>query len=201
MNKGYISQFVDVTSTIRVITIQMEKPFEYDVGQYVMVDIEGCESRPFSIASAPRANNTIDIHVRNSGQNVSSVLCSNITQTQPVMISNPMGSLRLQNTNTHKVFIAGGTGVTPFLGMMGEAKAQITLYWGMNSDHEFYTRPQKKGLAVHYCTENYPIDEYLKSSPLDGAEHYISGPPPMVQDTFSKLLDSGVEHSMIFLDE
>ena len=200
MHKGYILQFKDVAKDIRVLTIKLSSPYPYHAGQYAFFEIEGTDPRPFSIANAPRADNTIDIHVRDSGQNISSILCGEIRDSQSISVSDPYGKLKIQHTDKSKIFLAGGTGITPFLAMMQETSAPITLYWGMDNDHDFYVRPHHQGIVVHYCTDTYPIDAYLRS-PIDNGEYYLSGPPAMVRDSLSKLLDLGVEHSNIYYDE
>jgi CDP-4-dehydro-6-deoxyglucose reductase len=199
---GYILNFEDVAPDIRVVTIQLpkDKPYVYRAGQYTMIEMAGEEPRAFSIANAPRADNTIDIHVRNSGFNLSQVLCSDITQGQDVYVHEPSGNLAFQQTHTPVVLLAGGTGITPFLAMIDEIRSPMTLYWGMNRAEDFYMDLRREGLAVHHCTDVYPIDAYLKDINHD-AHVYLSGPPAMVKDSVSKLLAAGVEPSTIFYDE
>lgn len=199
---GIIVQFEDVTADIRRITIQMErgKPYVYHAGQYAQIQIDGFEPRFFSIANAPRKDNTIELHVRNTGGSVSQALCTTIKQGQAVSVSPAKGDLIYDAAHTPAVFIAGGTGITPFLAMIDAYKGKpFTLYWGAKSDHEFYVRPQQNGLAMHYCIDQFPVDAYL-NDPIDGAHIYLSGPPNMVHDSRVKLLAGGIEPSMIYSD-
>lgn len=201
--EAYILQYEDVGHDIRVVTIQMPKDqsFDYHAGQYVFVGIDGEDPRPFSIANAPRDNKTIDLHIRNSGYNLSCALCTSITQGQVVHVSEPKGTLALQDNNNPVVFLAGGTGITPFLAMLDIIQNRsVQLYWGMTSEDEFYSRPHHVGLGVHYCTDVYPVDAYLNNM-IEGADIYIAGPPAMVKDSCAKLLAAGVEPSSIFYDE
>lgn len=204
MFQGYILKFEDVTADIRVITFQLPKetPYSFYAGQYAEFTVEGCESRYFSIANSPRANNTIDVHVRNIGGNVSQALCNDIRQGQAVTLSSPQGTLKLIESENPKIFLAGGTGITPFLAMIESVKPfiPISLYWGMEKDSDFYIRPQQSGLSVTYCTDIYPVDAYIQNI-MEGADVYLSGPPAMVNDSRSKLLAAGVEPSNIFYDE
>jgi NAD(P)H-flavin reductase len=163
--------------------------------------MDGQDPRPFSIANAPRDNNTIDFHIRNSGQNTSHAFCTNIAQGQRVYVSEPHGSLKIENTKNPLVFLAGGTGISPFLAMMEASdNKSISLYWGASSESEFYVRPHHQGLCVYYCTDIYPVDAYLKN-PIDDADIYMAGPPAMVKDSCAKLLAAGVEPSRLFYDE
>ena len=200
---AYILQFEDVTPDIRVVTIQMPKgqPYQFRAGQYADIHIDGHDPRPFSIASAPRADNTIDIHVRNSGRNISHKLCEDIKQGEEINVSPAKGHLGWHGGQNPTVFIAGGTGITPFLAMMeAEPHKPVTLFWGMNAEDDFYVRPRRNGLSAHYCTNIYPIDAYLKD-PIDGAIIYLSGPPAMVRDSKAKLLSAGVDPANIIHDE
>jgi ferredoxin-NADP reductase len=191
--QGIILQFRDVTSDIRVITIQMgrDRQYKYTAGQYTEIQIDGHEARYFSIANAPRADNTIDIHVRNTGGETSSALCSAIKQGQPVTVSPAQGNLMYDTAHTPAVFIAGGTGITPFLAMIDAHKGKsFHVYWGAKKDNEFYVRPQQNGLAMHYCVDEFPVDAHI----------YLSGPPNMVHDSRVKLLANGIEPSRIYSD-
>ena len=201
-HRGYIKQFHDVTGDIRVITIQMDVPYAYQAGQYMVLQIDGYDPRPFSIASAPRRDNSFDIHIRNSGQNLSQHLCHHIKQGDRVSVSMPKGVLHLQPTEKSKVFLAGGTGITPFFAIMEEVKNKpISLYWGMTSEDDFYIRPHGKGLTVRYCTDIYPVDAYIEDGIDWDAIVYLSGPPAMVADSKAKVLAAGVEPSNIVHDE
>lgn len=200
---AYILQYKDVTADIRVVTIQMTKGEKYifTPGQYADIHIDGYDPRPFSIASAPRTDNTIDIHVRNSGYNISRKFCENLTQGEAVHVGPAQGDLSYRDGDQPVVFLAGGTGITPFLAMMDAyPKKPATIYWGMTSEDDFYIRPHRNGLCVHYCTEIYPVDAYLQN-PMDNAVIYLSGPPAMVKDSKVKLLSAGVEPSNIIHDE
>lgn len=202
MHKGTIIQFRDVTADIRIITIQMERGrlYNFHAGQYAEFHLEGHASRFFSIANAPRTDNTIDIHVRNTGGEVSKALCTHIKQGQTIDVSDAKGNLQYDTAHVPAVFLAGGTGITPFLAMVEENKGKpITIYWGAKTENEFYIRPQQNGLAMHYCVDEYPVDAYLKH-PIEGAHIYLSGPPAMVHDSRVKLLAAGIDPRMIYSD-
>ena len=199
----YILQFEDVTHDIRIVTIQMrkDKKFVYMAGQYVQIHMDGCDPRMFSIANAPRDNNTIDIHVRNSGQNISDKLCSNIKQGETINVSPAQGFLRFIESSNPIVFLAGGTGITPFLAILEDNPTKNAhVYWGMSHEDDFYIRPHRNGLSINYCTDVYPVDAYLTEI-IESAIIYISGPPAMIHDSKAKLLAAGVEPTNIIHDE
>jgi len=200
---GHILTFTDMTHDIRVITIQLpkDKPYSYHAGQYAYFGIEGFEARPFSIASAPRDDNTIDIHVRNLGKNLSHALCSKITQGQAVTVSPAQGQLQMHDHHDGAiVFLAGGTGITPFLAMAETTQSKMHLYWGMTSNDDFYLDLAREGMAVHHCVDHYPVDVFLEN-PIDNAMIYLSGPAAMIEDSKSKLLAAGFDPSNIIHDE
>lgn len=204
MIDAYILDFEDVTADIRVITIQLprDQGYAYHAGQYIELHTTGAPARYFSIANAPRNDKTIDLHIRNCGGVASHYLCTHLKQGEAVQVSPAQGQLKLNDNDNPKVFLAGGTGITPFLAMIDSMTHHpaMHLYWGMSHADDFYMRPLRNGLSVTYCTENYPVDAYLEN-PIEGADIYLSGPPAMVNDSRAKLLAAGVEPSNIYHDE
>jgi ferredoxin-NADP reductase len=197
---GTITQFRDVTADIRVITIKIDQPYDYKAGQYTQITLNDSEPRFFSIANAPRRDNTIDIHVRNTGGTVSKTLCTHIRELQSVELSKAMGNLQYDPNHIPAVFIAGGTGITPVLAIIEKHKGKpLNVFWGAKSELEFYAQPKQTGLTMHYCVENFPVQEYLKK-PIENAHIYLSGPPAMVHDSKVMLLASGVHPNKIYSD-
>jgi ferredoxin-NADP reductase len=202
---GIITKIQDVTHNIRILTIQMDgaEPYRFTAGQYTTLSVDGFEARPFSIASAPRDDNSFDIHIRNSGYNISDRLCTDAKICDAVEVGQAQGSLALHKNKNHHIFIAGGTGITPFLSIL-EAHPNIRgqLYWGMQSTHDFYIQPTYDNLEIFYCTDIYPIDAFLdkKDQIIKDYSVYLSGPPAMVQDSKAKLLAFGYEEENIIYD-
>lgn len=123
------------------------RPITYRSGQFVFVKFGrfgNGEPHPFTIASHP-SNKTLQLHIKNLGD-WSGSLSEHIVAGDHVTVEGPYGGLQLfpQQTNT-ALWIAGGVGITPFLGA-----AQETSEHGV-VPHLFYavrTRDEAVGLDV-----------------------------------------------------
>ena len=98
--------------------------FEFHAGQFVSLEIPrdaGQESRPYSIASAPRGDARFDLCLnRVEGGYVSNYLCD-LEPDAIVDIHGPHGSFVVsQPVEQDLVFIATGTGIAPIRGMLAE---------------------------------------------------------------------------------
>ena len=99
-------------------------PFE--AGQYINIftEIDGVRtSRPYSISSSPRQRAFYDITVaRTEGGFVSDYLLDKVKLGDEFSANGPAGVFRFQPVfhKKHSVFLAGGSGITPFMSMLRE---------------------------------------------------------------------------------
>jgi NAD(P)H-flavin reductase len=134
-------------------------PFEFYAGQFVSLEVPrngGQEARPYSIASAPRDENSFDLCLnRVEGGFVSNYLCD-IEPGTVVRINGPHGSFVVpQPVEQDLVFIATGTGIAPIRGMLEEifnARAElahnVTLIFGVRHPETILYRSEFESLAA-----------------------------------------------------
>ncbi len=114
------------TRTIRFVARQGYLP-PFQAGQYIniFVDVAGIRtSRPYSISSSPAQTGYYDITVRRVDDGfVSNYLLDEVKPGDELVSSAPSGNFH-HNPIFHGddlVFIAGGSGITPFMSMIQEA--------------------------------------------------------------------------------
>lgn len=123
-----VAEIVDETpstSTLRLVPVG--EPFPpFRAGQFVnlFLTVDGvATARPYSISSPPSRPGYIDITVRKMpGGFVSAYLCDGVKVGDEFELSGPWGSFYhepLMDTRD-LVFLAGGSGVTPFMSMIRE---------------------------------------------------------------------------------
>ncbi len=113
------------TKLFRFISAKPNKPLApFRAGQYIglTVDINGVRtSRPFSLANSPNQLSYYELGVRiKEGGFVSPFLIENLKVGDILEASEPLGNL-FYNPMFHGkdlVFIAGGSGITPFISML-----------------------------------------------------------------------------------
>ncbi len=134
------------TSTLRLIPENGYLP-PFQAGQYinVFIQIDGIRtSRPYSISSAPNQTGFYDITVRQVEDGfVSSYLTERVRVGDSLTATSPTGNF-YHNPLFHGknlVFLAGGSGITPFMSMIREVTdrgldRQILLIYGSRTEDD-----------------------------------------------------------------
>ncbi|WP_435101947.1 FAD-binding oxidoreductase [Halarchaeum sp. P4] len=177
------------------ISFRIEEEFDYLAGQYVGLKYDGI-SRAYSLASAPTEDEA-DICVRRvPGGRLSPRLCEDVEPGDEVTVRGPYGDLTLDKPSTHDlVFLATGTGVAPFRGMInyvfdtgrdefeGETR-DVWLFLGAAWDDDLPFGREFRALANEH--ENFHFVPCLTR------EHYLTawhGESDYVQRAFAKYVE------------
>jgi ferredoxin-NADP reductase len=133
-----------------------------------------------------------------------------------VWLKLPFGDLFTQEySKEHVVFVAGGTGITPFLSLFTDKSFSEyhnpALYLGFrNKDLHFYQNELDKAkrlnpelkITVFYQNTDGVIDiEQIHASNLDAGAFFISGPPAMIKSFKQYLLAKGVNENRVKTDD
>lgn len=217
MIEGKVSEITIMAEDMHRITVQLpqDKPFIYKPGDYVFITMEGYDARPYSIANAPRDNNTLDFFIKRSGHGLTAALCDELTVCGSLTISKPQHQFDFPDDSKAVDFLTGGMGITPFLGMIESYQPDqppLRLYWGVESKNDLYFMPFLEEQRIR-LDKNFDIvvtvaeqdgnilDSYIKNYKADPSRHtYISGPKLMVQESVSRLLANGAKDHMIHYD-
>ena len=201
--------------TINVFSLILEKPenFSFYPGQYLDIELPVNDplgnTRAFTISSSPSE----DFLMITSKKGITEFKKTMEQQKSGdfIITSHPAGTFTLDETES-AVFLAGGIGITPFRSMLKYAVDQklstpITLIYS-NSDNNFLFKKelnqwQKKypKLKIHYVVTDK--DGRLTSDKLRSivnSIYYLAGPPKMVDDFESMLLNLRVDPTNIRTD-
>lgn len=188
-------------------TLALEEPdsLSFLPGQYVKVSVPGTEqSRAYSFSS--RLNDgRIDFLVRNiPGGVMSTYLSEQATPGDQLTIHGPSGAFYLRDLNRPAMFLAGGTGLAPFLAMLdhlhdkGDSTPPIRLLYGVTRDADMVEVGKLEEFAA--ALPNFTFDvcvadtastadrkgfvtDHLGPEDFQGGDSdvYLCGPPPMVE--------------------
>lgn len=211
---------------IAVLTMKPLQQLEYRAGQYL--SIESPEHHPrvwrtYSMANAPRANGTMDFHVRALGAGwLSGALVRRAKVGDLVRLAAPMGTMVLDRRSTRDiVFLAGGTGLAPIRALLDELTSfnrtrWVHLFFGARDRQDLYDLPFLQGLAEAYpwlslvplCSndtgwggEEGTVAEALQRyGPWQDHDFFVSGSPAMVRVTLRTLAQMSVPHTRIKYD-
>jgi ferredoxin-NADP reductase len=117
---------IEETETIRTFRLARPAGFEFEAGQFVMVQLplDGAPaSRCYSISSPPSAAGVLEISVRRQGR-VSAALHETLRAGGTLLVHPPLGRFALPAAATAPlVMLAGGIGITPFVSMVRQVVA------------------------------------------------------------------------------
>jgi len=223
--KKYRSEVVSVenpVADIRTVTLRpLEKAYKYNPGQFLHLALDEFdparpwpESRCFSMQSSPDEE-TIRITFAAKGK-FTARMALELVPGKIIHVKLPYGDLFSAGHDTQKsVFVAGGTGITPFLSLFTSkafsAYRAPGLYFGVRElSHHLYAADLEKAGAVNPSFLVTFLNEE-KDGRLDirkifsengpSAVYFISGPPVMIRTFKASLTDSGVPAEHIRTDD
>jgi len=210
---------------IAVITCRPLAPLDYRAGQYVSVETRYQPRlwRPYSIANAPRKDNTLELHVRALGAGwVSSALVRRVQPGDMIRVAAPMGTMTLDRRSTRDVVcVAGGTGLAPVKALVEELSRYnrtrwVHVFFGARDREDLYDLADLNRLAARYpwlsvvpaCSDDpgFPgergdISEVVaRYGPWADHDFFVSGSTPMVKATLRSLAEMQVPSVRIKYD-
>lgn len=230
--KATISNIQKLSPSVKLVEIDLGgQSFVYQPGQWVQLELNtggSNQNAAFSITSTPNGRSAIEIAVKRVERIATSLFIHDELKVgDDVTISRAQGDTVLPQDITQNqpmVFIAGGTGITPFVSMlrkiysMDRHFSSTLLYSVTNSDEclfyeelsemkqsyenfQFLLTTTRE--AAHHADFYGRINsEMLKRTGLDhNAQFYLCGPPKMVDDIAALLEDLGVAPHHIHYDK
>jgi benzoate/toluate 1,2-dioxygenase reductase subunit len=184
-------------------------------GQYVNIDVPGSgEHRSYSFSSAPGSSH-ISFLIKKIPGGVMSTWLESAKPGNTVEFTGPLGSFYLRAVERPLLFLAGGTGLAPFLSMLevlarAGSQQKVHLIYGVTRDLdlvqveaiEAYTAKLPNftfSTVVAEAASSHPrkgwVTQHMPAECLnDGdVDVYLCGPPPMVDAVRKHFDDNGVK--------
>lgn len=192
-------------------------------GQYVNIDVPGSgQCRSYSFSSAP-GNGRLGFLIKTIPGGLMSGWLARAQSGESLKLTGPLGSFYLRPVERPLLFLAGGTGLAPFLSMLEvlaneKSEQKIHLIYGVTRDLdlvlvdaiESYARklsnftfttvvaePGSKHPAKGWVTQHMP-EEVLHGGNVDV---YLCGPPPMVDAVRKHFDDNGVSPNSFYYEK
>ena len=222
--KKYKSELISILNPFEgIYTLEFKslgRIYKYQPGQFLHLAIDEeydgigqwPESRCFSIQSAP-GENTIKITYAVKGD-FTKEMASTLKEGKEVWLKLPYGDLFQQNHDKdNTVFIAGGTGITPYLSLFNhitfEEYTNPKVYLGFRSEnYNIYQNELNNSCNSNASFQNVYQDtagilDINKIFEENGTtvNYFISGPPIMIKNFKQKLIDSSVPNENVLTDD
>jgi ferredoxin-NADP reductase len=214
-----VENFEETLST--VVLESLEKPFKFDPGQFLHLAIDEYDpagqwpdSRCFSIQSPPE-NTDLKFTYSVKGSFTSRMKVE-LKPGKIVTLKLPYGDLFMKQHNiVNTVFIAGGTGITPFLSLFTSqrflAYNKPVLYAAFRNREMNHYNDQlgiasgiNSQLKVNYIFQDtdglIDIEKVYENNAKD-ASYFISGPPQMIKIFKNQLILKGLQADQILTDD
>jgi benzoate/toluate 1,2-dioxygenase reductase subunit len=196
------------------LRLGLDRPMQFLPGQYVNVSVPGTgKHRSYSFSSAPGARDASFL-IRNLPGGVMSSYLAKAQPGERVTVTGPMGAFYLRPITRPQVWLAGGTGLAPFLSMLEQVAEAgtdqpITLYYAVTRAADLVELARLEALAAQIGTlrlitilaapeDNHPrkgfVTDHLTAEDLcaGDADVYLCGPPPMVDAVRAHFAGLGV---------
>jgi len=193
-------------------------------GQYVNIQVPGTDqTRSYSFSSGPRADEVAFLLRNTDTGALPTYLRERAKEGDRVEFQGPLGSFYLRPVQRPVLFLAGGTGLAPFLSMLHKlaqdgADHPIHLIFGVTNDPDLVKMEELEAYAQQIpsfsfaCTvadesSSYPnkgyVTRYIEPEHLNGGDVdvYLCGPPPMVDAVRSFLTAQSVAPSNFYFEK
>ena len=214
----------DLGPEIRRFTFETDAPAPFAPGQYAILHLGENLRRAYSMCNLPAGNVLQFIAKRYPGGRGSEALAS-LRPGHRLALEAPFGTCTLARRPGRKVFVAGGTGVSPILAMVRQAaearmdfEAPVKVIYGARTPADLAAGEELAEAAARVPGADYlPVVEVAPegwrhgagfvtsaiaaSAPdLAGAEFYVAGPPAMVGAVKALLTQAEVPITQVHYD-
>ena len=202
----------------------------YAPGQFLSFEIPNEEKvfRSYSVSGSPENHNYLQISIKKIKDGIGSNWFHSLKVGDTVKAHPPSGLFTDKDldSNTHRVLVGGGVGITPLASIMRAAvdrgdKYPITLFFAARTHadlafHEQFIDMQKRHSNITYVpvlsdeegddwqgrTGYVGIDvikEYV--SDLTSAKYFFCGPAPLTDSVTKALMENGVDEDSLHSEE
>ncbi len=209
-------------------TIQFERPenFDYKPGQYCIFEKKMGDElirRSYSLSSSP-TEEFLQITVKHIPNGKMSTYLTQCSSGEVLKYNGPIGKFVFDETYNNVVFIAGGSGISPFRSMLKyvldkKLQTKVTVIYGSRSPKDIILKEEleehnKRENVNLYLTVDYPDEEWkfhsgfididfikeATKNDLFDKDYFLIGPPPMVTNVKNGLMKANVPEPQIHVD-
>ncbi len=206
------------------INLGSENAISFLPGQYVNLGIPGTDqTRSYSFSSKPGSSQASFV-VRNvPGGKMSRYLLEDAKPGEKISLTGPYGSFYLREIKRPVLFLAGGTGIAPFLSMLGvlqngASAFPIKMVFGVTNDTDLVSIAELeksvneiKDFEYRTCVASEQsaherkgyVTQHIEDSWLNGGEVdiYLCGPIAMVDAVRAWLVEQNIKPANFYFEK
>ncbi|WP_333824587.1 fatty acid desaturase [Pinisolibacter sp.] len=215
-----------LTHDIVRIDVQLDRPIAYKAGQYAEVTLAAVPGAPrcYSFSTAPNPDGHASFTIRRvPGGRFSTHVFDNDVIGHELTVRGPAGDFYLRDGAEKVLFVAGGSGLAPILGMLEEMdrngdRRPVTLIFGARQRKDLYELDRLAAYAAKWPDFRFlPVlsdddantewtglrglaTDFIKEHAAGVAAAYLCGPPAMVDAAIEANKASGIAPDKIHAD-
>lgn len=229
------TEIVDLTYDVKRFRFELKDPptIDFVPGKYTQLLCPRYKGnseeiyRAYSIASDPQQKDFIELIIRLVPNGICTTYCfEHLKAGDPVKLNGPYGDFRMNSTDAPMIWIAGGSGMAPFISMLNhlnndQIQRNITYFFGGNQVRDLFLQeeiaqissslPNFKFVPVvaapaedeQWDGETGLVTEAVQRnfSDLSSHEGYLCGSPGMIDASIKVLTSLGMREENIFFDK
>jgi len=233
--KAVCARIEDLTYDMKRFRFELKDPatVKFTAGQYMQLltpKYKGNNEevyRAYSIASDPSENSIVELIIRRVPNGICTTYCfDHLKEGDPVNMNGPYGDFRLSDTDAPMVFVAGGSGMAPFVSIRhymrnNNISRKVKYFFGGNTLKDLCLDKQMKEFeAVLDGFEFIPVvgnpeqggkwtgqtglvTEAVQRSynDLSGHEGYLCGSPGMIDAAVKVFVALGMPQEKVYYDK
>jgi ferredoxin-NADP reductase len=221
---------IDLTEKFIHLKFELVEPhtLEFVAGQYASISMpDGQSRRSYSMCHSPSSTHGFELMVDVSPGGIGSTYLNNLKIGEQIVALSPLGRFTVEpfwERTTPIVFIATGSGITPYRSMIsalfeaGQTQRPMTLFWGLRNVKDLFWQDEFQRLAQQYPSFHFhpvisrPEVEWplcvgrvtdcltIHQLPAD-ADYLLCGNASMIQDATLKLEQLGVPKDRLHFEK
>lgn len=217
----------ETTAILRIDASAHERRIDFLPGQYARVKVPGTDEwRSYSFAHHPNDLNKLQFLIRLLPDGaMSSYLRNRCVAGDVIEFEAPLGAFYLRQIERPLVMVAGGTGLSAFLGMLDDIADKrsilypVQLYYGVTNARDLCERERLDSYcgridsfaletivmnpSAEWTGKTGLIPEHFDRSFLEskGFDMYVCGPPPMVEAIKTWLNEQRIQDYRLFYEK
>jgi len=232
---GVVERIHDLTHDMKEVRIRLVEPatIQFQTGRYIQLETPAYGDNPeaiyraYSISSVPSEQDHIELIIRLvPGGICTTWVFTILKEGDEVRFNGPYGAFGLTETDREMVWIAGGSGLAPFYGMIRHMKERkmtrkCTFFVGALAKRDLFLVDELRTLEKemdgftfipalsqpadddHWDGETGLITEVVERNvdDLSETECYLCGSGGMIQAAIKTLETKGINEGRVYYDE
>ena len=226
---GVVERIENLTPTIKGVWIRLDKPMQFQAGQYVNLTVGELDARAFSLANSPSTGDLIELNIKQvPGGQITGYVHNDLKVGEHVRVVGPYGRFfTRKSAQVPLIFMAGGSGLSSPKSMIADLLEEgcclpITLVYGARTrdelyDHDLFVQWAQQHPNFTYVPALSAVDEADAGDGFRGFVHdaakakfnndfrghkaYLCGPPLMIESCISTLMQGRLYERDIYTEK